>query len=219
MDLTAAQSLSHAKIPGCSASIAPPIFHSKTSLLAHNLIPFHSSKVTLLPQQHGFRIKTRKHRSLGPIHASEGENTVRDVQDKWILEPVGDGDSRHIGYQVKMPDAFEIASNEVTVGRLPEKADMVIPVATVSGVHARLQKKGENLLVTDLDSTNGTFINEKRLSPGVVAAASSGSFITFGDIHLAMFRASKIESASKPEESEEREETGSSGSIDGNETS
>nr|KYP44326.1 FHA domain-containing protein At4g14490 family [Cajanus cajan] len=79
-----------------------------------------------------------------------------------------------------MPGAYVIASSEVTVGRVPDKADLVIPVATVSGVHARIQKKQGNLLVTDLDSTNGTFINEKRLRPGVVTTISSGSVIIFG---------------------------------------
>ncbi|XP_021910683.1 uncharacterized protein LOC110824403 [Carica papaya] len=79
-----------------------------------------------------------------------------------------------------MPGAFEIASNDVTVGRLPQKADMVIPVATVSAVHARIQKEGGNLLVTDLDSTNGTFVDEKRLRPGLAVPVSSGSCVTFG---------------------------------------
>ncbi|EXB54684.1 FHA domain-containing protein [Morus notabilis] len=105
----------------------------------------------------------------------------------------GDGDTRHIGFKVAMPNAFEIASDEVTVGRLPDKADLVIPVATVSARHARIQKKAGSLVVTDLDSTNGTFINDKRLAPGVAATVSPGSYITFGDIHLAIFRASKLE--------------------------
>lgn len=51
---------------------------------------------------------------------------------------------------------------------------------TVSGLHARIKKKGGVLLVMDLDSTNGTFIDEKRLRPGVVATVSPGSCITFG---------------------------------------
>ncbi|KAF2306480.1 hypothetical protein GH714_018456 [Hevea brasiliensis] len=209
MDITA-QSLSHAKLPaGCSTSVSTPIFHSKPSILAHSSIAFQSPKNPFVQLQ-GFRIKARKHRILGPVHASEAEISSTDAQERWLLQPVGDGDSRHIGYKVKMPDAFEIASNEVTVGRLPDKADMVIPVATVSGIHARIQKKEGNLLVTDLDSTNGTFIDDKRLRPGVVAKAPPGSILTIGDIHLAKFRVSKlenVESASKPEESEDKAET------------
>lgn len=33
-----------------------------------------------------------------------------DDGDRWLLQPVGDGDSRHIGFKVPMPDAYEISS-------------------------------------------------------------------------------------------------------------
>jgi hypothetical protein len=39
----------------------------------------------------------------------------------------------------------------VTVGRVPENAYIVIPIATVSSVHARLEKKkDESLVVADI---------------------------------------------------------------------
>ncbi|KAK4585836.1 hypothetical protein RGQ29_023162, partial [Quercus rubra] len=125
---------------------------------------------------------------------------------------VGDGDSRHLGSKVQMPDAFEIVSNEVTVGQVPEKVNIVIPIATVSGLHARIQKKDGNLSVTDLDSTNGTFIDDKRLRPGVPATVLPANYVIFGDIHLAMFRATKlqnVEAATKAEEPEDKVETDS----------
>lgn len=53
---------------------------------------------------------------------------------------------------------------------------------TVSAVHARIKKQEDRLLVIDLDSTNGTFIDDKRLKPGVVAAVSSGNCISFGNL-------------------------------------
>ncbi|KAK2640973.1 hypothetical protein Ddye_022736 [Dipteronia dyeriana] len=194
-------SQSQAKALSCSTSI----IHSKSSHVVSSSIPFQHSSKTLFTQLQGLRIQPKKHKNIGPIHASDITSTT-DVSDTWLLQPVGDGDTKHIGFKVKMPDAFEIASSVVTVGRLPEKADMVIPVATVSGVHARIQKKGENLLVTDLDSTNGTFVDNKRIRPGVVATVSSGSYITFGDTHLAMFRVSKLEKVEAPSEPEESED-------------
>ena len=51
---------------------------------------------------------------------------------------------------------------------------------TVSGVHARIEKAEKSLVITDLDSTNGTFIDQRRLKPGVPAFAVPGSRITFG---------------------------------------
>ncbi|KAJ8749912.1 hypothetical protein K2173_013827 [Erythroxylum novogranatense] len=198
----ASRSLSHAKFP--------PIFHSKPSVLASSPISLHSTS-THFSQLLRAGIKVRKQKSFGGTHASsESASTASAIEDRWLLVPAGDGDSRHIGYKVEMPGVYEIASSEVTVGRLPEKADVVIPVATVSALHARIQKKEGNLLVTDLDSTNGTFVNEKRLRPGVLATVPSGSYIVFGDIHLAMFRASKVEKVEasiKPEEAKNEAET------------
>ncbi|TKV98950.1 hypothetical protein SEVIR_8G007200v4 [Setaria viridis] len=122
---------------------------------------------------------------------SDGSSTVGSSV-RWVLDPAGDGDWRHIGYKVARPGAFEIASDAVTVGRVADKADIVLPVATVSGTHARLEKKDGRLFVTDLDSTNGTYINERRLNPGFPIPIDPGSLIIFGDIHLAMFRVRKM---------------------------
>ena len=50
----------------------------------------------------------------------------------------------------------------------------------VSGTHARLEKKDGRLLVTDLGSTNGTYINERRLNPGFPIPIDPGSLLIFG---------------------------------------
>ncbi|KAL9300194.1 putative zeaxanthin epoxidase [Arabidopsis thaliana] len=149
----------------------------------------------------------KKRRSHAPVvrttRASLDENqSPTSGGERWLLKPVGDGDTRHIGYKVAMPAPFEITSGQVTIGRLPEKADVVIPVATVSGVHATINTNEKNLLVTDMNSTNGTFIEDKRLIPGVAAPAFPGTRITFGDTNLAIFRVFKLqdseESIEKP---------------------
>ncbi|KAK4572111.1 hypothetical protein RGQ29_030509 [Quercus rubra] len=65
---------------------------------------------------------------------------------------------------------------------------------------------------SDLDSTNGTFIDDKRLRPGVPATVLPGNYVIFGDIHLVMFRATKlfhVEAATKAEEPEDKVETDS----------
>ncbi|KAL3718471.1 hypothetical protein ACJRO7_003581 [Eucalyptus globulus] len=217
-------SLSHARllpkplVTYCtsSLSVSAPSLPSKASIPAHTPLLLNCS-ISCSEQLRGAKIRAKhRQRILGPVYASseaEGPPSADVVAEKWLLQPVGDGDTRHIGFKVDMPGAFEIASNLVTVGRLPEKANMVIPVATVSGLHARIQKKEGSLLVTDLDSTNGTFIDDRKLRPGVAATVSPGSCITFGDTHLAMFLVSKLQTAeasSKDEEPEEKPEPESS---------
>ncbi|KAF3454113.1 hypothetical protein FNV43_RR04560 [Rhamnella rubrinervis] len=222
MEMTT-KSLSQANLPKSPLSFTPsPILsslHSKSPVFASNSVSFpSSSSKRILMHRQGVKIKSRKQKNLAVVHASESEIPPKDVAERWLLEPVGDGDTRHIGFKVEMPNAFEIVSDEVTVGRLPDKADMVIPVATVSARHARIRKKEGNLLVTDLDSTNGTFIDEKRLRPGVVSIASPGSSIAFGDIHLAMFRVSKLENVETSSNSPEGSERETSSPIEISET-
>nr|GMD26001.1 Zeaxanthin epoxidase [Ipomoea batatas] len=192
---TTTQSLSHAKIPKLFSNGGTFFAQNSVNFLGYNCLP------------RNLQCSAKHLRSLGAIHASEGQNTSTAVSIKWLLEPVGDGDTKHIGYPTAMPGAFEISSGAVTVGRVSDKADMVIPVPTVSGAHARLRHTEDCLVVTDLDSTNGTFIDEKRLRPGVAAAALPGTRITFGDTHLAIFRVSKLEKVDDaPEEQEDSAE-------------
>ena len=50
-----------------------------------------------------------------------------------------------------------------TVGRGP-RADFVVETALLSRVHCRLQATPTELIVEDLGSTNGTFVNARRVS-------------------------------------------------------
>ncbi|KAJ3684298.1 hypothetical protein LUZ61_013462 [Rhynchospora tenuis] len=181
----------HFAIPRCSlrftsASFLSPSLSSTNSVCASSIC----LKSSVRNQVSCFVLAERRRTGLRCL--ASGSSSVGS-SERWILEPVGDGDFGHIGYKVARPGAFEVASSSVTVGRVPEKADIVLPVATVSGLHARLDIKDGLLLVTDLDSTNGTFINEQRLRPGAVTPVPPGSYITFGDTNLAIFRVTKVE--------------------------
>ena len=51
----------------------------------------------------------------------------------------------------------------VTIGRLPDNAVMIDNPA-VSSHHACVHRDGDQFIVEDLQSTNGTFVNEKRIT-------------------------------------------------------
>lgn len=56
-------------------------------------------------------------------------------------------------------DDFRVREGQNTLGSSPE-SDIVIRDVTVSGHHASIRHKDQKFILTDLDSTNGTFLNE-----------------------------------------------------------
>jgi pSer/pThr/pTyr-binding forkhead associated (FHA) protein len=77
---------------------------------------------------------------------------------------------------------------ERTVGRAT-RSDFILDAAMVSRIHCRLttDARGE-LTVEDLDSTNGTFVNDRRVSR---AALSAGDRLRVGRVELSVRRASE----------------------------
>jgi pSer/pThr/pTyr-binding forkhead associated (FHA) protein len=67
-----------------------------------------------------------------------------------------------------------------TVGRAP-RADFILDVALVSRLHCRLTAAAENLEVVDLSSTNGTFVNDKRVAK---ARLKTGDRLRIGRVEL-----------------------------------
>jgi pSer/pThr/pTyr-binding forkhead associated (FHA) protein len=67
-----------------------------------------------------------------------------------------------------------------TVGRAP-RADFIVDAALVSRLHCRLTAGDDNLEVVDLSSTNGTFVNDKRVKK---AHLSDGDRLRVGRVEL-----------------------------------
>jgi predicted component of type VI protein secretion system len=67
----------------------------------------------------------------------------------------------------------------VTVGRAQD-GDIVLQEQGVSRHHARLQRGSQGWIITDLSSTNGTFVNGKRLASQEGHALHTGDRITIG---------------------------------------
>jgi pSer/pThr/pTyr-binding forkhead associated (FHA) protein len=67
-----------------------------------------------------------------------------------------------------------------TVGRAP-RADFVVDAALVSRLHCRITAADQHLDVVDLSSTNGTYVNDKRVKNARLAA---GDRLRVGRIEL-----------------------------------
>lgn len=86
----------------------------------------------------------------------------------------------------------EFAKPEVTLGRRPSN-DVVLADGGASGAHARVFVTGSALTILDLESTNGTFVNQRRLrGPHVLGP---DDVVEIGDTKL-RFSLSGVESTS-----------------------
>lgn len=90
------------------------------------------------------------------------------------------------------------ASDVMGIGRRPDNAICIDNMA-VSGLHAKIEKKGEEYVLTDLNSRNGTFVNGERVSQ---VTLKPNDQITIGK-HIVVFKGKAPEGAAVAPEKEE----------------
>ena len=74
---------------------------------------------------------------------------------------------------------------EITIGR-SDKCNLVLDDTYVSQVHARVFARGESVMVEDLGSTNGTYVNRRRIT--APAELQRGDQVKIGKTVLEMRR-------------------------------
>ena len=74
----------------------------------------------------------------------------------------------------------ELKVDKTTVGRLEDNA-FQIPEPSVSSHHCELTRRGADLLVKDLNSTNGTFINGEKVAEAVL---KPGQILRLGQVEM-----------------------------------
>ena len=70
----------------------------------------------------------------------------------------------------------------ITVGKMAGAVDLVLNDQSVSRLHARISRDGNRFFITDLNSTNGTFRNGRRLEPNASEIIEPGDEIGIGKL-------------------------------------
>ncbi|MBN2167999.1 MAG: DUF3662 and FHA domain-containing protein, partial [Actinobacteria bacterium] len=63
----------------------------------------------------------------------------------------------------EIPPVFELENKTIQIGRSGQDNDIVLPDPNVSRVHVRIYPKGDSFFIEDLNSTNGTVVNEEGI--------------------------------------------------------
>ncbi len=117
------------------------------------------------------------------LKAPRGPSVLRE-----FTTPVGPGDT----VQARLPDGTAVEAKftgqSMTLGRADDN-DLTLKSSNVSRYHARIEFDGQHYQVVDLDSTNGTYIGDAKLLPGVPEIWAPGQPLRVGDVWLRLVRA------------------------------
>jgi hypothetical protein len=119
----------------------------------------------------------------------EAERIVTDLKDA-VPKSMTSPDVRVVA-RVTMPErsfdkpfTFKPGGRRMSVGRVADN-DLQLEHPSVSKIHAALVMNREGtLLVADTGSTNGVFINGRRISYGEARQIEDGDVVSFGDVEV-----------------------------------
>lgn len=84
----------------------------------------------------------------------------------------------------ELPLLFKPGGRRLNVGRVSDN-DLDLNDASVSKIHATLMMNAQGtILVADTGSTNGTFINGRRIAYGEARQIEAGDVVGFGDVEV-----------------------------------
>lgn len=78
---------------------------------------------------------------------------------------------------------IELKHFPCTVGKMAGCVDHVLPDNSISRIHARFDRQDGKLLLTDMNSTNGTYKNGLRMQPQETVEIEPGDEIRFGTLN------------------------------------
>ncbi len=111
-----------------------------------------------------------------------------------ILQEFQNGPVNRDTLQVRMPDGatkdVPFTGESMTIGRVDGNS-LVLNTNMVSRQHARIDFNGTSYTVTDLNSTNHTYIGNTQLLPGVPETWMPNQPLRVGDVWLRLVRASE----------------------------
>ena len=98
--------------------------------------------------------------------------------------------------------SFDLIKDKNIVGRDPE-SDIVIDDIEISRNHLVITRERETFQIEDLNSTNGTFLNGKKIKKQTVI--KNGDLISLGENHVLEFVVEKIDEVTEPSQLDQEE--------------
>ena len=115
--------------------------------------------------------QTEAVREEPPFHGEKGGTTFLKKSAGLVLR------SENPAYP-----SMEITGEQFLIGKKKDAVDGFIKARGISRLHGKISKEGGVYYLTDLNSTNGTFLNGGRLEVNEKARIRSGDQVGFADV-------------------------------------
>ncbi len=107
-----------------------------------------------------------------PYYSGSRDGTV-------LLSRSGKENHRLVGKNAQQGTRFVIFHFPFTIGKKEGADNACLAAPTVSRMHARIYMEGDNYYIEDLNSTNGTFLNDQRLAAYTKTRLKEGDLLRF----------------------------------------
>lgn len=108
------------------------------------------------------------------------------TKDGWLISGV---DQQDQAIELRVSDAqISAAKLGMTIGRSTQLSELLIDDNSVSHRHARIRYIGNNLYIEDLNSLNGSWVNNQVLKPFEPLQVTSGETLVLGEIPMSFKR-------------------------------
>lgn len=125
-------------------------------------------------------------RMESPVHAGTGGDARQEEEscgDTVFFDSAEMAEQKLYALDKKNKKHITLNKFPFTVGKMAGCVDCVLMDDSVSRIHARFEKAGDVIQLTDMNSTNGTYRNGLRMQPQETVEIEPGDEIRFGNLN------------------------------------
>jgi len=133
--------------------------------------------------------RVERHHSSGNMQNSQNHdvnNAVEEAQTVFFDDHADSGNYKLYALDRKNKQHIELDHFPCTIGKLAGYVDCCIDHPSVSRLHARVEKVDDQLILSDLNSTNGVYLNGIRLHPNEQRMIETGDEIRIGSLNYCL---------------------------------
>ena len=127
-----------------------------------------------------------RERKDGPSVQTEEDYSPYDGQTVFFDDRTAGGSYKLYAMDRKNKKHIELDRLPCTIGKLDGYVDFCIDDPTISRMHARIELENDQLVLSDLNSTNGVYLNGLRLRPNERRIIEAGDEIRFGSLNYCL---------------------------------